>query len=499
MKKAQKIKRILRQSIVVVFAGLIMFVGAVQAAEQENESPSVVLIKNVNIWDGTSDSLQEGFDVLVVGNKIKKVAKNIPSSGTYEVDVRKDRVKEVSSPMPLEQTYAIKVIDEEGKAEKKNVAVTVIDGKGRTMIPGLSDSHQHVMLAQKTNPKEAMLYGSTYTTAYEAIPQAQIMLNMGITAIRDCGGPSIELGRTIDAGYFPGPRILSSGHFIGATAGHGDHAGYRRIGPSEAVDSDANRLLTSGWSILADGPDDVRWATRTALANGAGVVKIMAGGGVASLKDPLETVGYSEAEMRAAVEAAEDNGTYVMAHAYNDASVRRAIAAGVKDIVHGHLIDEKTVEMLAKNDVWLGSLSRPVGLMEVPFFNDENRRKAAAILEGYDQVMAWAKKYGVKMGFGTDSAGTMVHTVLMEFKARSKFFSPYEMLKQATSINGELFAMATYRNPYRDAPIGVIKEGAWADILIYDGNTLEDINVVINYKENLDLIMKDGKIYKNTL
>jgi imidazolonepropionase-like amidohydrolase len=203
--------------------------------------------------------------------------------------------------------------------------------------------------------------------------------------------------------------------------------------------------------------------------------------------------------MRAAVEAAADYDTYVMAHAYNDESIRRAIRAGVKDIVHGHLLSEDVVKMMAKNDVWLGSLSKPVGLMEVPFFNDENRRKAREVLAGYDYVMTWAKKYDVKMGFGTDAASTMIDTVLMEFDARSKFFTPVEMLKQATSTNAELLAFSNSRNPYKEAPLGVIKEGAWADILIYSANPLEDINVVIDHKTNLRLIMKDGVIYKNTL
>jgi len=491
------IKQIL---IGILAVGLIAAPAFTQAADIDLETipPEVVLFKNVKVFNGIDDKLDD-VDVLVVGNKIKKVAKNIPVSGSYEVDVRQDRVKEIPNPTLFGNAYSIKAIDEKGKVQKKTVAVKVIDGGGRTLTPGLSDSHQHIMIAIGTDPAKQMVTGSTYTTAYNAIPQAKKMLDMGITTIRDVGGPSIELGQAIDAGYVDGPRILSSGHFVSCTSGHGDFAGFRRIGPSEAVDSDANRLLTSGWSILADGPDDVRWAVRTALANGATAIKIMAGGGVASLKDPLETVGFSESEMRAAVEAATDYDTYVMAHAYNDESTRRAIRAGVKDIVHGHLIREKTVKMMAENDVWLGSLSKPVGLMEVPFFTEENRRKGRLVLAGYDNVMTWAKKYKVKMGFGTDAASTMVDTILMEFEARSKFFTPYEMLKQATSINAELFAMAKTRNPYRDAPLGVIKEGAWADILLYDGNPLKDIQVAINYKETLDLIMKDGKIYKNTL
>lgn len=351
------------------------------------------------------------------------------------------------------------------------------------------------MATETTNPVAAMLYESIYLNAYKAIPQGRKLLNQGITAIRDLGGPSIELGQAIDAGYFEGPRIISTGHFIGATSGHGDFAGQRRIGPSEAVDSDANRLLTSGWSILADGADDVRWATRTALANGAALVKIMAGGGVSSLKDPLESVGFSVDEMKAAVEVAADYDTYVACHAYNDESVRRAIQAGVADCVHGHLLSEESVAMMADAGMWLGSLSRPVGLMEIPWYTDENRRKAATVLEGYDRVMGWAKKYGVKIGFGTDAAANLIDNVLQEFSARSQFFTPFEILKQATSENAKLFELARTRNPYRAAKLGVVEQGAWADLLLYKGNPLDDINVVVDYQKTLDLIMKDGEVY----
>ena len=250
---------------------------------------------------------------------------------------------------------------------------------------------------------------------------------------------------------------------------------------------------------IADGPSEVRKATRWAIAQGAHQIKIMAGGGVASLKDPLESVGFSEDEMRAAVEAAADYDTYVCAHAYNDESVQRAIRAGVKDIVHGHLLSEETIKMMAENDVWLGSLSSPYGLMDVPFFTDENRRKGREVLDGYENVMTLAKKYGVKMGFGTDAAAQMVDTVLYEFEVRSKFFTPLELLKQATSTNAELLRFSNSRDPYKAAPLGVVEEGAWADMLIYDADPLGDIMVVTKPTEHLKLIIKGGTVYKNEL
>ena len=155
--------------------------------------------------------------------------------------------------------------------------------------------------------------------------------------------------------------------------------------------------------------------------------------------------------------------------------------------------------MMAENDVWLGSLSSPFGLMEVPWFTDENRRKGKEVLDGYANVMKLAKKHGVKMGFGTDAAAGMVDTILYEFEMRSKFFTPLEMLKQATSTNAELLRHSNSRDPYKAAPLGVIKEGAWADMLIYDGNPLENIDFVTKPKDHLKLIIKGGKVYKNEL
>ncbi len=477
------------------------FSAAVRAQEESRlEVPPVTVITNVHVWDGTSDTLLEDTDVLIVGDKIRKVAKDIPTGGAYEVDAVRKTFKQVADAPGLEgRNLQLSITGEDSKTEKVNVKVRVIDGKGGYLIPGLIDSHQHIMLSKGTGPQDIMNNQLPYTPAYNAIPQGMTMLKMGITTIRDTGGPSVELGRAIDAGIVDGPRIYSCGAMISCTSGHGDWGGHTPHQAKDYPGSGAWWMSAVGLSTLADGPAEVRKATRFAIANGAHQIKIMAGGGVASLKDPLESVGFSEAEMRAAVEAAADYDTYVCAHAYNDESVKRCIRAGVKDIVHGHLISEEVVKMMADNDVWLGSLSSPYGLMEVPWFTDENRRKGKQVLAGYENVMKLAKKHGVKMGFGTDAAAQMVDTILYEFEQRKKFFTPLEMLKQATSTNAELLRYSNSRDPYRAAPLGVVKEGAWADMLIYSKNPLEDIMVVTKPEENLRLIMKGGKVYKNEL
>lgn len=464
------------------------------------EIPPIIVIDNVHVWDGTSDTLKKDHDVLIVGDKIRKVAKDIPTEGTVEVDAVRKSTKRVPDAPGMESgKYQFNVKGDDGKVEKVSAKVTVIDGKGGYLIPGIIDNHQHIMLSKGTGPLDIYNNQLPYTPAYNAIPQGQIMLDMGVTTIRDTGGNSVELGMAIDKGYVDGPRIYSSGAAIGCTSGHSDFGG-RAPGQGEKYPgSAAHWSATLNFMALADGVPEVQQATRFALAQGAAQVKMMAGGGVASLKDPLESVGYSQAEMNALVEAAKDYDTYVMAHAYNDESVKRCIQAGVKDIVHGHLISEETVKLMAENDVWLGSLSEPYGLMEVPWFTEENRRKGKLVLEGYANVMTWAKKYGVKMGFGTDSASTMVDTILLEFKAREKYWTPLEQLKMATSINAELLRFSKSRDPYKAAPLGVIEEGAWADMLIYDENPLESIDVVVKYKDNLKLVIKGGKVWKNEL
>lgn len=494
-----KLHSMVTRMAVVLAVGLLGSVGL--AEETTTEIPSVVVIKNVNVWDGTADTANEGLDVLVVGDKIRKIAKNIPTSGSYEVNAITRKSKKLVNALGTENTYAFSVVRDKGTVEKILVKATAIDGKGGYLIPGLMDTHQHIMLAQG-GPTDFRNKYDPYLNAYQAQNAAQLTLLRGFTTIRDIMGPSVGLARAIDVGLVDGPRIYSAQAAIGCTSGHSDFRNYNDFHPNMPGAGFSDGWLGAlGWAFLADGPDEVTRATRETLRMGAHHVKIMAGGGVASLYDPLESVGYSEAEFRAAVNAAKDYDTYVCIHAYNDESVQRAIRAGVKDCVHGHLLTEETVKMMAKHGMWLGSLSKPPGVLEIPWFTDENRRKARLILAGYDNVSKLAKKHKVKMAFGTDAAGSleMMEAQLLEFEARSKHFTPVEMLRQATSNSAELLAMCNSRNPYKEAPLGVIKEGAWADMLIYSENPLKDIGVVVDYKNKLKVVMKNGKIYKNEL
>jgi imidazolonepropionase-like amidohydrolase len=444
--------------VIFLFAVLFLTVGAFAFAAH-HETPPLTLITNVNVWDGTGDSAVSA-DVLIEGDKIRAVGPNLKADGAQR-----------------------------------------IDGGGRTLIPGLIDSHQHIMLPNG-GPTEYKVDIDPYLNAYQSAAAAEKMLLRGFTTMRDLMGPSVSLGKAIDQGLVVGPRIYSSQAAIGCTSGHSDFRKYNDYHPNlqGAGFSDA-WLAGLGWAFLADGEAEVQRATRETLRMGATQVKLMAGGGVASLYDPLESVGYTEEEFRAGVQAAADYDTYVCIHAYNDESVQRAIRAGVKDCVHGHLLSEETIIMMAESGMWLSGLSKPPGLMDIPWFTEENKRKGRSILEGYDNVMTLAKKHGLKIGFGTDAAGSpeMMAGQVLEFEMREPFFTPVEILKQATSNNAELLRMANSRDPYKDAPLGVIKEGAWADMLIYDKNPLEDIKVLIDYEKNLKLVMKNGVVYKNEL
>ncbi len=492
-----------RLKTVIAFAGATLACGPLLAQDDGSTLviPPVTVIQNVHVWDGTSDELKMDHDVLIVGDKIKKVAQDIPTGGEYEVDATRKTAKKLSGGTAVGNDLHLSVTNEDGEVEKVSTKVQVIDGKGGYLIPGLMDTHQHIMFGNG-GPSDVLYKIDPIMNAYQGAVAAEAMLLRGFTTIRDLMGPSVSLAQAIDQEMVVGPRIYSSQAAVGCTSGHSDFRYYNSVHPNvPSAGFTDSRSAALGLAFLADGPDEVTRATRETLRMGARQVKLMAGGGVASLYDPLESVGYSVVEFKAAVDAARDYDTYVCIHAYNSESVQRAIKAGVLDCVHGHLIDEETVIMMKESGMWLSGMSRPPGLMEIPWFTEENRRKGRIMLKGYDQVSVWAKKHGLKMAFGTDAAGSpeMMAAQLLEFEAREKFFSPLDMLKQATSNSAELLRQCKSRDPYKDAPLGVIEEGAWADMLIYSANPLEDIGVVVDYKNQLKVVMKNGVVYKNEL
>jgi len=249
---------------------------------------------------------------------------------------------------------------------------------------------------------------------------------------------------------------------------------------------------------MADGPAQVLAASREVLRQGANFIKIMAGGGVGSELDPLDSKQMTPQEMRAAVQAASDWNTYVGAHAYNTESVRRAIDAGVKVIEHGQMIDEETMKYAVDKGIWFTS-QYIVFTIDIPAFSAASREKQKMVLGHTEHFFEMAKKYNAKLTFGTDLVvGADANLQTKELVARKKWFSPYEILVQATSRAAELIALSGPRNPY-PGKLGVIEEGAYADLLLVDGNPLANIDLVGDPAKNFAVIMKNGKIYKNTI
>lgn len=442
------------QLIAFNFIVLVCFTSPPAQAQSPSDG-SVTLFQNVRIFDGTSDRLTEPMNVLVRGNLIEKIS----------VD-----------PIPTDR-----------RADTK-----IIDGAGKTLMPGLIDAHTHVMFCSV--PMQVILFedvGFVHITASKA---AEDMLLRGFTSIRDLGGPVFGLKKAIDRGVVPGPRIWPAGAFISQTGGHGD---FRLPNELPARPGDFTYSERVNAAAIADSPDMVRQRAREQLALGASQIKLMAGGGVSSNYDPLDVTQYTVEELRAAVEAAENWGTYVTVHAYTPRAVRQAIEAGVKCIDHGQLLDDATAQLMAEKGIWW-SLQ--------PFMDDDpdrfapgspNRLKQLQMFEGTDTSYRLARHFNIKTAWGTDVLFAP-HSPLLQNErlvALMKWYSEAEALRMVTSGNAELLALSGLRSPY-PGKLGVVEEGALADLLLVDGNPLEDFRLLADPYNKLLVVMKDGKIYK---
>jgi imidazolonepropionase-like amidohydrolase len=294
-----------------------------------------------------------------------------------------------------------------------------------------------------------------------------------------------------------GPRIYPSGAMISQTSGHGDFRFDFEVprtpgGPLSHAESE-------GIAAIADSPDEVRLRAREQLRQGASQIKLMAGGGVSSANNPIESVQFTESEIRAAVEAAENWGTYVAVHAYTPPAIRQAIAAGVKCLEHGQLIDEPTVKLLADKGIWW-SLQPLLDDEDTRQMSPESKKKAMVVFAGTDNAYKLAIKYKIKTVFGSDvlfdpKLATRQGAQLVKLV---RWYSPADALKTATSNSGELLALSGFSNPY-PGRLGVVEEGALADLLLVDGDPLQNIHLIENPDKNFLIIMKDGKIFKNIL
>jgi imidazolonepropionase-like amidohydrolase len=421
-------------------------------------SGATTLFRNVRIFDGKT-GLSAPSNVLVRGNTIERISVN-----------------------PI-------TVDTNG-------SVQVIAANGRVLMPGLIDAHWHAFMA--STPQMLLMTGDPSYLHLLAARQAAATLMRGFTTVRDMGGPVFGLKRAIDEGVMIGPRIYPSGAFISQTSGHGDFRFSFEV--PRTLGGPLSHSEVEGIAAIADSPDEVRLRAREQLRQGASQIKVMAGGGIASPYNPIESTQYTEPEIRAAVEAADNWGTYVTVHAYTPRAIRQAVSAGVKCIEHGQLIDEPTARLLADKGIWWSLQPFLDDEDQSPLVNPVSRKKALEVFAGTDNAYKLAKKYKIKTAFGTDIlfSAKVANRQGAQLAKLVRWYTPTEALKMATADNGELLALSGFINPY-PGKLGVVQEGALADLLLVDGNPLENIKLVEDPDKSFLVIMKDGVIYKNTL
>ncbi len=417
-------------------------------------SAGQILIKNVSVWDGLADKTVSGRDVLIEDNKVKSIGANLSAAGAE-----------------------------------------VIDGDGRTLMPGLIDMHTHVMFPQGLPAHENLWLPAT--SGAMAREGFDVYLNQGFTTLRDMCGPA-NLSKASAAGVLGGPRFYSSGACIGATSGHTDW------GNSTDRLGEVSNHMKAGNSWVVNSPDEVRAAARQNFRDGATFLKMMVGGGVASEFDPLEAITFSPAEIKTAVEVAEQFDSYVCIHVYQDEHINLAIDQGVKCIEHGFLMEEKTAKRMAKEGVVLSAQSfvsyetfkDPAG---IPGFGPDQIAKGKAVNKGADNMFNWVAKYGVEMFQGGDVyTYDLLPKAILNLTILERWFSPVDALKSATSTAGKWLMKTGPKNPWKEAQLGTLQEGSYADVILVNGNPLEDLQLLKD-ADNVQLVVVDGKIYKNLL
>ena len=367
-------------------------------------------------------------------------------------------------------------------------ADTTIDLQGKVVMPGLIDCHVHCMASNLNLGTNAKL--PNILAVLRAVPLIESMLGRGFTSVRDAGGADWALAEATRTGVIKGPRIFPAGRAISQTGGHGD---FRQR--SDIMEPCFCSLKSGSIARVADGVDAVRLAAREEIQKGATQIKIMASGGVASPNDPIHFLGYSRDEIRAMVEEASNAGTYVMGHAYTSAAIRRAVECGVRTIEHGNLADVEAAKVMAEH----GAYAVPTLITYEALFTEgaalgfppEAVAKIDAVREPGMRAIETLAQAGVKMGFGSDLLGASQRLQSDEFRLRASVLGNLEAIRAATTYGAEIL-MAPER-------YGTIAPGAVADLLVLDGNPLEDIHVLLGQGEHMLAIMKDGKFYKSLI
>jgi imidazolonepropionase-like amidohydrolase len=421
-----------------------------------NNEKSKTLFTNVKVWDGLANNPTAPTKVLVEGNLIKSIGPDV------QVDAE----------------------------------AMVIDGGGGILIPGLIDAHWHVTYSQLGEAEALQSDVEMFTI--KGVVGAEPTLMRGFTTVRDMGGNTFSIKKAIDRGMIVGPRIYPSGPPIAQTSGHFDFRGPNDV-PANPADP-LSYFERNAVVMIADGVPEMIKRVREVLRLGATQIKLATGAGVSSAYDPLDVAEFTYEEIKAAVDIAATWNTYVAVHVFTDKAIQNSVRAGVKSIEHGFLMNEETMQMLVDNDVWY---------CPQPLLNDEDafsfpdpftHQKWVEVTDGTDNVYRLAKKLGVKLAWGTDFVFTPeLNPKQGKFLAKMKrWFTPHEILKMATYDNAQLVKLCGPRDPY-PGKLGVVEEGALADLILVDGNPLENIDLVVDPDSNFKVIMKDGQVYKNTV
>jgi imidazolonepropionase-like amidohydrolase len=367
-------------------------------------------------------------------------------------------------------------------------AASVIDCGGRTLMPGLIDSHVHVVLSEVMLRNLESVPLTLMTARSAALMRA--MLDRGFTSVRDTGGADWGLKEATDKWLLPGPRLFIAGRALGPTGGHSD--GRRRTDVGMRCQCCNAMSFSMG---VADGVAEVRRAVREEMRQGCDQVKIMMSGGVASPYDPLDSLQFSVEEVEAAVEEATAFGRYVCAHAYTPAAITRAAKAGVRTIEHGNLIDEPSAKLMAEKGMFL--VANLVTYYEMKKraaeygMNSDMLAKNDLVIDGALKSLEICKRHGVPVAYGTDLLGQLQVAQSEEFSWRAQVLQPAEIIRSATTIGAKILRM--------EDKLGCLKPGAFADLIVVDGNPLKNLKLFEEQGAHLSVIMKGGRFHKNRL
>ncbi|MFQ5971312.1 MAG: amidohydrolase family protein [Alphaproteobacteria bacterium] len=411
---------------------------------------------------------------------------------TVPIVFRNGRVVDAQAPEPREGLNIVVEDDRIREVTDEPVRLSEareIDLGGRVLMPGLIDCHNHIYLSELNLRKLAEV--PLTLMAAGAVTTMRGILDRGFTTIRDAGGADWGIREAVERRMLAGPRMFIAGRSLTQTGGHGD----QRLRTETEVEPCGCSNALSFTKAIADGVPEVRKAAREELRKGSNQIKIMISGGVASPSDPLESRQYSGEEIRAIVEEAESWGTYAMAHAYTADAVNHAVSNGVRTIEHGNLIDADAARLMKDKGAYMvptlvtyDAMERHGAELGLPPVSQE---KLKVVLEAGLRSIEICKEAGVPMGLGTDLLGPLQIEQSREFLIRAEVLSPHEVICQATRVNAEILN--------KSGELGIIAEGALADMLVVDGNPLDDLGLLQDQGAHLAAIMKGGEFHKNQL